>query len=228
MATSKVQLVFELVGGGITLGSLISHQHYAPACKSPQSLISKCDTLQGPCSALSYVHSTKCVHCDIKPSNILLEMLDGLRIRAKVTDFGLSRRVGDTKRAGTLRWMAPEVARAEAFGTPADIFSLGRVVYYIFTGKKPFSGMSEAEFRARSKSDSSAMLDWPADLAIPESRLLAQRCMRVNPLDRPSIAEVLAEVLTWQDAMSVTVTEEEMSQEVSRTNKDTSRVQLSL
>ncbi|MCA1676909.1 MAG: serine/threonine protein kinase, partial [Actinobacteria bacterium] len=91
-------------------------------------------------AALAAAHEAGIVHRDVKPGNVLLAD-DGT---AKITDFGISRAVGDcTVTAtgiliGTPAYLAPEVARGEQAGFPADVFSLGCTLYAAVEGTPPF------------------------------------------------------------------------------------------
>ena len=91
-------------------------------------------------SALSVAHDAGIVHRDIKPGNVLLAD-DGT---AKITDFGISRAVGDGTvtatgvLAGTPAFFAPEVARGQDADFPADVFSLGATLYAAVEGQPPF------------------------------------------------------------------------------------------
>ncbi len=83
-------------------------------------------------------HPVGIIHGDVSPSNILLSM-DGT---VKLADFGLSRIIVDNKSDGTisgkLSYMSPEQANAEVLEATSDIFSLGLVLFEMFTGKKAF------------------------------------------------------------------------------------------
>ncbi|GAB2274907.1 hypothetical protein Dimus_009677 [Dionaea muscipula] len=86
---------------------------------------------------LEYLHSVGIVHCDIKPSNILMGPSG-----PKIADLGCARRASPVEAmamAGTPLFMAPEVVRGEEQGFPADIWSLGCTIIEMATGKSPWS-----------------------------------------------------------------------------------------
>jgi serine/threonine protein kinase len=91
-------------------------------------------------SALIAAHETGIVHRDIKPGNILLTEAG----TAKVTDFGISRAVGDVtvtatgEMLGTPAYLAPEVAQGRQATAASDVFSLGATLYAAAEGEPPF------------------------------------------------------------------------------------------
>lgn len=90
------------------------------------------------CQALEYAHGKGMVHRDIKPANILVAK-DG---RVKVADFGLVQLRADPatgeSELGTVGYSAPEVFDPNLpVDSRADIFSLGILMYELFTGKPP-------------------------------------------------------------------------------------------
>jgi serine/threonine protein kinase len=92
----------------------------------------------GPvCLALDYVHSQGVIHRDIKPSNIMLDSQG----RPILTDFGLVLLDYQTRGEifGTPHYIAPEQVVSSAGAVPqSDLYSLGVILYEIFTGKLPF------------------------------------------------------------------------------------------
>lgn len=94
--------------------------------------------------ALSHAHDRGLVHCDIKPSNILIDEAGEPRI----TDFGLAVRKQFQRSAdlsgicGTPAYMAPEQVRGEMkwIDGRADIWAIGVIAYEMVTGSRPFNG----------------------------------------------------------------------------------------
>jgi eukaryotic-like serine/threonine-protein kinase len=145
------------------------------------------------CLALGAVHDQELLHRDLKPANV---MLDG-RGKVRLADFGLAavaqKLSAEEVRAGTPAYQAPEVLRGEEVGVRSDLFSLGLVLYELFTGKRAFSAENREELLKRHDqgppSKPSSVV--PGLSAAVERTIL--RCLSRNPEDRPrSVYEVLA------------------------------------
>ncbi|KAL3332789.1 hypothetical protein AABB24_033049 [Solanum stoloniferum] len=95
---------------------------------------------------LEYLHSRSIAHCDIKGQNILVG-----KTGAKIADFGCARWIDPAERdsgtvpiGGTPMFMAPEVARGEEQGCPADIWGLGCTIIEMATGGSPWNNVTNA------------------------------------------------------------------------------------
>ena len=91
--------------------------------------------------ALDFAHAKGIVHRDLKPQNILL----GDRGECYIADFGIASLLSGATRLtqtgaalGTPQYMAPEQAKGEAVGPPADIYALGVIAYHWLAGELPF------------------------------------------------------------------------------------------
>jgi DNA-binding beta-propeller fold protein YncE/tRNA A-37 threonylcarbamoyl transferase component Bud32 len=110
----------------------------------PAEAVALLDQIAG---ALDAAHAAGIVHRDVKPHNIMLE-----GERAYLTDFGLAKALGDSgvlsgaSIVGTVEYMSPEQWRGEQIGPPADVYSLGCVLYEALTGVVPYARQAgEAE-----------------------------------------------------------------------------------
>src|ERR1700722_2910576 len=144
----------------------------------------------GLAESLTAIHAAGVVHRDLKPSTVLLAD-DGPR----VIDFGISRAAEGTSMTHTGFWlgspgfMPPEQAEGGGVRPASDIFSLGAVLVFAATGEGPFGTGSTAALVYRVV-HSQPNLDRVPD----EVRPLAERCLAKDPGERPTAAELLAEV----------------------------------
>ena len=103
--------------------------------------------------AVAAIHAAGKLHCDLKPSNVLVAPDTG---RVVVLDFGLVTEidapiwaVGGRSVAGTVAFMSPEQARAEALTEASDWYSLGVILYQALTGRLPVDGADIVELLDR-------------------------------------------------------------------------------
>ena len=131
-------LVTPYISGG-TLNQLLK--------KGPLSCEHAGELLDQLAQALQFAHDQGLVHCDIKPSNILMRN----EYFTYLADFGLAKYIDEevdftfsSYILGTPEYMAPEIAK-ENFTHFSDIYSLGIVLYQMVTGRLPFTGNDPIE-----------------------------------------------------------------------------------
>ena len=86
------------------------------------------------------------IYRDLKPENVLIDKTNNI----KLTDFGLSKYFQSNNNeaymlsggTGTVRYMAPEVYNNEKYDLTVDVYSLGLIIYYLYTNEKPFRDYS--------------------------------------------------------------------------------------
>jgi tetratricopeptide (TPR) repeat protein len=166
--------------------------------------------------ALVYLHRQGILHCDLKPSNILV-MRDGT---VKVLDFGIAEyRAGPDHRgviSGSAAYMAPEVIEGSRPSEASDLFSLGTVMYEVFSGRRRFESADRHTLIGRPLTDSPDYHEMAA--AGLDDRLVAlvQRLMSRAPDQRyPSAAAVLnalAEIVGRSDVTETVETRESLLQ----------------
>ena len=143
-------------------------------------------------SALAAAHEAGVVHRDVKPGNVLLGE-DGT---VKVTDFGISRAIGDVtltatgEIAGTPAFLAPEVARGDEASFASDVFSLGATMYTAVEGKPPF-GYGDNAIALLYRVSSGEIVP-PTQAGKIEPLML--RLLATDPRERPTMKQALEEL----------------------------------
>jgi hypothetical protein len=148
--------------------------------------------------AMHYAHLRGVVHRDLKPGNVLLT---GPERVAKITDFGLAKRIDAEARdisqsgaiMGTASYMAPEQAAGKVrdTGPAADVYGLGVLLYECLTGHPPFGGPQHVVLASVLNDDplppSRQGTKVPRDLAT-----ICLKCLQKEPSRRYASAEELA------------------------------------
>ncbi|CAO2197970.1 unnamed protein product [Urochloa humidicola] len=145
---------------------------------------------------LAYLHGESVVHGDVKAANAVVGS-DG---RAKLADFGCARPAAAAgcdfegrPVAGTPAFMAPEVARAEEQGPPADVWALACTVIEMATGAAPWicgDGVDDVFAAVHMIGYTDAVPELPPRLS-PEAKDFLRLCLERDPRRRPTAAEVL-------------------------------------
>jgi predicted Ser/Thr protein kinase len=151
------------------------------------------------CAGLAAAHSKGVLHRDLKPANI---MLDG-RGQVVITDFGLAgvadQIQGAEVRSGTPAYMAPEQLAGKEVSTRSDIFSLGLVLWEIFTGKRAFT---ETNKQTKSKDKTSSRPTSTVKDLNPIIERVILRCLENEPSARPANVLSIAAALPGGDPLA--------------------------
>jgi len=151
-------------------------------------------------SAISYLHSKNICHRDLKPENILLCSQDDKNPVIKITDMGLSKLVdlGSILKTmcGTPQYIAPEIITGhekEAYSLKVDCWSLGVILYIIVSGTPPFTEDRKCGMNLRDQIIKGNYHYYPSlfDRLSKDCKDLIDRCLKVNPSERISAAEIL-------------------------------------
>ncbi|KAM7280219.1 hypothetical protein ACFE04_007353 [Oxalis oulophora] len=139
---------------------------------------------------LSYLHSKKIVHRDVKTENMLLDA----RRNLKIADFGVARVEAQnpkdmTGETGTLGYMAPEVLDGKPYNRRCDVYSFGICLWEIYCCDMPYPDLSFADVSAavvRQNLRPEIPRCCPSSLTS-----IMRKCWDGNPEKRPEMDEVV-------------------------------------
>jgi serine/threonine protein kinase len=203
-------VVMQRVEGGTWLDYLVQPQRITHDFGARDHLAWHIGVLEQVCQAIHHAHSRGVLHRDLKPDNVMI----GLHGEVYVVDWGLAVRFTEDgprrlplaskeKRVvGTPRFMAPEMAAAEAdkLSPRTDVYLLGGLLYAVLTGQGPHPGLDVQTTLAMVPHFKPIFPEGtPTRLAA-----LVRQCMAVDPEDRLESAEALRRGLqAWTEARSV-------------------------
>ncbi|MCC6130819.1 MAG: serine/threonine protein kinase, partial [Acidobacteria bacterium] len=160
------------------------------------------DVARQVCAGLVAAHDAGVLHRDLKPANV---MIDG-RGDARITDFGLAGLEADIAAergiAGTPAYMSPEQMAGTGVSIRSDIYSLGLLLYEVFTGRRAFAANTFDELRRLHQSsapESPSNLVRELDPAVEKVIL---RCLEKDPARRPVSALHVAALLPGGDPLA--------------------------
>lgn len=155
------------------------------------------------CLGLNAIHKAGILHRDLKPANIIIDS-KGI---AKITDFGIagieSEIQGLETRVGTPAYMSPEQITGEDVTQKSDIYSLGLLIYEIFTGKQAVEGNSIDELIEKHRHRNPTRPSEFVENITPAVEDLISRCLEKDPRGRPASAVQVALALPGGNPLQV-------------------------
>ena len=185
--SSEVVILFEKIEGS-NLEDFISNKNSMISNNLQKHFVSALIT------TFKFLHNCNppIIYRDLKPANILVDKFFNI----KLTDFGLSKYFqNETNEAyllsgetGTIRYMAPEVFNNQKYNLKVDVYSLGLIIYYIYTLTRPFNEYSVESMKTYFQQE---------DLILSTKKIKSQtikslvnKCIDKNPQQRIDINEL--------------------------------------
>jgi eukaryotic-like serine/threonine-protein kinase len=163
------------------------------------------DIIQQVCRGLAVAHGSNppIIHRDIKPQNILIG-LDKDRLRVRVSDFGLAKRVNPLTMlatgVGTRCFKAPEVFRDfKSDSCAGDVWAIGTTLYLLLTDRLPFMDIDNLDRLDLAAFERPLIppsrINFHVDLMLDQ---IVFRALALEAKDRyPSAREMLADLKKW-------------------------------
>jgi Tol biopolymer transport system component len=164
--------------------------------------------------ALDKAHRQGIVHRDLKPGNVMLT-----KSGVKLLDFGLAKAMAPVTQQsgltslptvagaanltqagtilGTFQYMSPEQLEGKEADARTDIFALGAVLYEMVTGRKAFSGTSQASLISAIMKEEPSPVSALAPMTPPAFDRVVKTCLAKDPEDRWQSAHDVGNELKW-------------------------------
>jgi serine/threonine-protein kinase len=160
------------------------------------------ETARKICAGLAAAHDRGVIHRDLKPQNIMMNK----RGDVVIMDFGLAAIAqelsGAEVRNGTPAYMAPEQLRGSGVTAKSDIYSLGLVLYELFTGKKPYEATSVAHLLEQQEAAQLTSMSSIAADVDPMVERAVRQCLDPDPLRRPNSSLSVSAALPGGDPLA--------------------------
>ncbi|TCD68025.1 hypothetical protein EIP91_011636 [Steccherinum ochraceum] len=180
--------------------------------------------LYGIAKGMAYLHREGIVHGDLHGGNVLVDATGDV----KLTDFGMaliadatSYKYASVHGGGALRWAAPELHAPEKFGLTShrptnacDVYSFAYVCIELWTGERPFEGLSEYQVISRVVAgERPPRPDKPKEITLPDNLWsVVTLCWRGDPAERPLSEMVVQYIETARAELALRSIESETLQ----------------
>jgi len=153
---------------------------------------------------LRHLHDLQIIHRDLKSLNILISSNN----KAKIADFGLSRTKMTSSllqtSVGTPAWMAPEVLQSESYSYPADVYSMGMIIWELVELRIPFGGQNPMQVMMQllKTGKKEETIHANTDRAIAD---IMRACWQTDATKRPTVLQLtnkLGEYLSEQEVIA--------------------------
>ena len=143
-------------------------------------------------NGIKYLHKFGIIHRDLKPDNIMITQNNS---EVKIMDFGLSKIASKEEKLvegfGTLYYAAPEIIQNMPYNKEVDVWSLGVILYYMFTGCYPFMGKEEDEIEDKIINEPVEFKDGEWEVISDKVQDLIRKCLEKNPEERITIDDFI-------------------------------------
>uniref|UniRef100_A0A7S2LQ71 non-specific serine/threonine protein kinase n=1 Tax=Leptocylindrus danicus TaxID=163516 RepID=A0A7S2LQ71_9STRA len=179
-------LVMEKMSGGELFDRIVTRSYYNE--KDARDL---CKILL---EAMVHIHESQIAHRDLKPENLLLVSGDDDSI-VKIADFGFAKRCPAGKKlktqCGTPGYVAPEILMGVPYGTKADMWSIGVILYILLGGYPPFIENNQRDLFRKIKAGEYEFHKDYWDGVSKEAKVLISSLLTVDPRRRLSARDAL-------------------------------------
>lgn len=195
----EIKLVTELMEGGEVFDDVVNGRHMD---EEKAKIV-----FRQIASGVAHLHSLGIAHRDLKPENLMYckrspsqtpgNAKEYHDLEVKIMDYDLAKVnycpewLANTP-CGTLTYMAPEMIQHRKYSLSVDAWSLGVCLYVFLSGHVPFRGTEKQEIFDNVCLGSLDMENPPWNTISDEAKDLIQKLLKVDPLERMSVAETLS------------------------------------
>ncbi len=186
----------------LVMENMVNGSLYTQLEKTQLTLLQQKQIALDIARGLQYLHKNGMIHRDLKSANILLTA----DFHAKIANFGLTKTrnfsiQSITKVSQAVAWCAPEILKGESTITAkADSYSVGAVLWELFTGKRPYAGLS---FEILTRKILAGHRENISEFIPVEFRGLIAACWSATPEKRPDMMQIIQQLGVYDPAKTL-------------------------